>query len=365
MEKVAIIKCDTYKQEEVDRAIKRALHLLNFNTKKYKKILIKPNILGGFDKNQEAITTHPSLIRAIIKEFKGEKTIGESSSSNTKQSFEKAGYSEFNNLLVFESSELIKIEDKGAKILKTFYLSKNLKEMDLIINVPKLKTHLLTKFTGAIKNLYGCIPGGMKQEYHKKAVSSKEFSSLLLDIYQNIKPGLNIMDAVIAMEGEGPSSGIPKKVGLILASKNAIALDIAASKLIGYNPENIFFIDEAVKRKLYPNFKIELVGDLTEIPNLKFKKPILENKNFLNSILIKIARKRPIIVNKKECIKCGKCFQSCPKRAIALSPYPIINTKKCIRCFCCIEVCPKHALYLKETFERKIYKILTKIYRFG
>lgn len=365
MEKVAIVKCSSYKQEEVDAAIKRALNLLKFDTTKYKKILIKPGVLGGFVENQEAITTHPYLIKSLTKEFKGEKIIGESSSSNTKQSLEKAGYSNFNNLLVFETSKLVKIQDKKAKVLKSFYLSETVKNVNLIINVPKLKTHLLTKFTGAIKNLYGCIPGGLKHNYHKKAIGGEKFSSLLIDIYQNIKPGLNIMDAIITMEGEGPSSGDPKKVGLILASRNAIALDIAASKLIGYFPKEVFFIKEAIKRKLYPDFKIKVVGDLKEIPNLKFKKPLLEKSRVLRGVLIRLVRKNPIIVDKKECIRCGECAKKCPANAIILKQYPIINKKRCIRCFCCVEVCPKHATHLKETFERKIYRRLRKVYSIG
>jgi len=363
MEKVAIVKCNSYSQEEVDFAIKKILKLLNFDLKKYKNILIKPNIAGAFEKNQEAITTHPSLVKSLLKQFKGKKIIGESSILNTSNAFEKAGYSSFNNLLVFESSKLSKVKDLKAKVLKEFYLSEKIKKSDLIINVPKLKTHILTKMTGAIKNLYGCIPGGIKAQYHRLAVGDEKFSKLLVDIFQNIQPELNVIDAVISMEGEGPSAGIPKKTQFILASKSAVALDIAVAKLIGYAPEKINVIKESITRNLYPNYKIEIIGDLNEIPNLKFKKHALEKFSNLTSLLIKLNRKDSLKIDRSKCIKCRLCAKKCPVGAIKMKPFPQIDEQKCIRCFCCSEVCPQHAISLKEILEKRIYRKLMRIYR--
>lgn len=360
VEKVAVVKCNSYKQETVDKAIKKVLKLLDFNVKKYKKILIKPNILGAYEEHQNAITTNTSIVKAILKQFKGKKWVGESSFSETEKVMKKTGYSKFKNLIIFEKGELVKIKDNRAKVLKNFYLSKIVKKVDLVVNVPKLKTHSLTKITGAIKNLYGLIPGGMKQKLHRKAIGDKKFSKLLIDIYQNIKPKLNIMDAVIGMEGEGPSAGKPKKVGLIMASRNSVALDIVAAILIGYKPKKIFVIKEAVKRKLYPNFKVKIVGDLKKIPNLKFKKPFMRSKEVIKSFLIMFVKYNPILVNEERCVKCGLCARKCPANAISLKPYPEINKKKCIRCYCCIEVCPKHALYIKETSLRKFIKKMRK-----
>ncbi|RLG11801.1 hypothetical protein DRN69_07345 [Candidatus Pacearchaeota archaeon] len=355
VEKVAIIKCRSYRQKEVDKAIKRALKFLEFDTKKWKRVLIKPNVLGYYEKNLEAIITHPSIVKALIKIFKGRQLIGESSFMDTKKSFEKTGY-QFKGKKIFEQEKLVKVKDDKAKILKEFYLPEILKQIDLLINVPKLKTHTLTKITGAIKNLYGCIPGGLKQVLHKKATGGENFSSLLVDIYQNLKPQLNIMDAVVGMEGEGPSAGKSKKVGLILASKNAVALDIVASKIIGYSPSEIWMIKEAVNRKLYPGLKVKIVGDFKKIPNLKFEKPAPEKRTLVRAVLRKLVRENPILVNKERCVKCGICARKCPVKAIKLNPYPEINKKKCIRCFCCIEVCPQHALYLKEIPVRRLIK---------
>lgn len=357
VEKVAIVRCKIYKQGEVDKAIKRILKLLNFPSDKYKKILIKPNVVGYYKENLESIITHPSIIKSLLKIFKNAK-VGESSFTDTEINLRKTGYWQFKPL-VFEEQKLVKIQDNKAKILKHFYLPGIIKDSDLIINASKLKTHTLTKMTGAIKNLYGCIPGGVKQIYHRDAEGEREFSNLLVDIYQNIKPELNIMDAVTGMEGEGPSSGKPKHVGLLLASRNSVALDIAAAKLMGFKPKDVFVIDEAVRRGL-GNYNIEIVGDLKEIPNLKFEKPSRFKRVMIKSLLFGMTKEK-IIVDENKCIKCGICMKHCPVRAITLNPYPVIDKKKCIRCFCCIEVCPHHALHLKDNIIRKVAKVMKKV----
>lgn len=358
MEKVVIVKCKSYNQKEVDRAVKRILDLLDFPVNEYKgkKILIKPNVLGVYKKNMDAAITNINVVKSLIKEFKNAK-IGESSITDTEINLRKTGYWQLSPI-VFEEKKLIKINDKKAKILKNFYLPKPVKEADLVINVPKMKTHTLTKMTGAIKNLYGCIPGGVKQMLHKKAIGEKKFSSLLVDIYQNIKPGLNIMDGIIAMEGDGPSAGNPKKVGLILASRNAVALDIAASKLMGYNPIDILAIEDAVKRGL-ASYKIQIIGDLKKIPNFRFEKPSRFRNKTVKAIFSGMTKDK-IICDKEKCVKCGICMKHCPAKAITLKPFPEIDSKKCIRCFCCIEVCPNHALHLRDNMLVKVAKIMKK-----
>jgi len=351
MIKVAIVRCKTYKQKEVDKAISEVLKLAEIELPKRKKVLIKPNVVGYFKKNQEAITTHPSIIEAVCKILKTNNCkiyVGDSSFTNPEIAFKKSGIErvakKYGKLIIFEQDKLVRIKDSKGKVLKSFYLSKTLRDVDLIVNIPKLKTHQLTKYTGAIKNLYGCIPGGMKQKLHAKAKNEKKFSKLLVDIYQNIKPEINIMDGVVGMEGKGPTSGKPKQAGYILASKNTVSLDVASSKLMGYKPKKILVIKEAIKRRL-GNLKFELVG-MKELPNLNFEKPVVREK-FSKKILMKFKQK-PIIVDEKKCVKCGLCAKKCPMNAITLKPYPVVDKKKCIRCFCCMEVCPQHALSLKE-----------------
>ena len=351
LEKVSIVRCNSYKQEEVDKAVRKALKLADIELPKRKKVLIKPNIVGIYKKNQIAVSTNPSIVEAIcklLKENNCRTSVGESSFMNTEEIFAKSGIGKvakkYGKQIIFEQDKLVRIHDNKAKILNSFQISKTLKDADLIINLPKLKTHQLAKYTGAIKNLYGCIPGGMKQKLHKKAQTQKKFARLLIDIYQNIKPEINIMDAVIGMEGKGPSSGEPRKTNYILASKNSVSLDVASAKLMGYNPKKIPAIKEAVKRKL-GSYKFQLVG-LNKLPDFNFEKPHVEGK--LTKGFLNLFRQRPIVVDEKKCIKCGTCMRKCPMHAITLKPYPIVNREKCIRCFCCMEICRQGALSLKE-----------------
>jgi ferredoxin len=184
------------------------------------------------------------------------------------------------------------------------------------------------------------IPGGLKQRLHKKARGDR-FSEILVDIYQNIIPDLTILDGVWGMDGHGPASGSPQKAGLILASQNTVALDIAASTIMDFKPKEIPAIKYAIQRKLYPNYKFELVG-LKKLPCIHFRKPIKGK----TSSRVRRFGELPIICDIKKCIKCGTCAKHCPVKAIKLKPYPEIDKRKCIRCFCCMEVCPVHALSL-------------------
>lgn len=348
-EKVAIVKCTSYDQKKVDKAVEKALDLIDFKFERGSKVLIKPNVVGFFSKHQKAITTHPSVIVAVCKILKKKNCkifIGESSFMDTEIALKKTGIEKvakkYGKLVIFEESKLVKIKDDRARVLKRFRVAKIVKDADLIINMPKLKTHVLTKYTGAIKNLYGLNPGGIKQRLHKKARGEKKFSKLLVDIYQNIKPELNIMDGIIGMDGYGPTSGQPKKANLILVSRNSVALDIAACNIIGLKPTRVYAIKEAVKRKLYPDFKFELTG-MEKLPEINFKKPRQDTR--LNR-LKRLFRESPIVVDEKKCVRCGLCMRKCPAHAIKLKPYPLVDKKKCIRCYCCMEICPRHALSL-------------------
>ena len=352
IEKVAVVKCNSYKQLEVDNAIENSLELIDFKFKKGMKVLIKPNVVGIFPKKQIACTTNPAIIEAVCKILKKNKCkifVGDSPFTNPENSFKASGIEKiarkYGKLMIFEQEKLIKIKDKKAKILKEFEIAKIIKEVDLIIDMPKLKTHVLTKYTGAIKNLYGCIPGGLKQKTHLQGKGDENFSKILVDIYQNIKPKLTIMDAVIGMDGEGPTSGNPQKAGLILASKNAIALDISATKIIGLPPHEVNTIKESIKRKLYANYDFQLVG-LKQLPKFKFEIPHAARKT--QKMLNKLGEYKPIVVDEEKCIKCRTCEKHCPTKSINLNPYPMINKKTCIRCFCCIEICPQDALSLEK-----------------
>lgn len=373
MTKVSVLKCTGYDIEKIYKVIKQSLKNIEFETPKNKKVLLKPNVLGQ-KKPETAIDTHPAVLDALcrlLKENNNEIWIGDSagiaSYGGTKKAFEVCGIEDVAKkhkakLISFEASkERKKIIDNEAKIIKKFILAKEPFMADLIINVPKLKTHVLTKFTGAVKNMFGCVPGGGKSEKHALAPNEDMFSNLLLDIYQNVKPHLSIMDAIIGLEGDGPgSAGKPKKVGLIIASKDAVALDIVASRIIGYDPLDIKTIKFAIERGLSPKIReVDVIGE----KNIKinFKKPTAKAQLASNlpkpivKFIFNLASTKPYL-KKNKCKRCGICAKVCPVKAITLNPYPKFNRKKCILCYCCHENCPYNAIKLS-------YNNLIKVYR--
>ncbi len=352
--KVAVVRCNSYVQRKVDKAVAKALELIGYEFKKGLTVLIKPNILGSYTaRRQKAITTNPALVEAVCKILKKNKCkiyIGESSFMNTNVAFKTSGiervakkYAINKKPIIFEQEKLKYIKDSSAKILKRFPIARIIKQVDLIINMPKMKTHSLAHVTLGIKNLYGLIPGGLKQRIHKKAKGDK-FSEILVDIYQNIKPELNILDGIVGMDGHGPSSGQPQRANMILASENTVALDIAASSIMEFNPRKIPAIKMAVERDLYSrDYKFELLG-VSKLPQIHFRKPTKGKTT--SRVRRGVSKEKPIICDIKKCIKCGTCAKKCPVKAITLKPYPEIDKRKCIRCFCCMEVCPVHALSL-------------------
>ncbi|MCG2717228.1 MAG: DUF362 domain-containing protein, partial [Nanoarchaeota archaeon] len=205
--KVSVVKCNDYEQKNVDDSIKEALNLINFKFKEGIKVLLKPNLIGAF-KAEYAVTTHPSIIIALCKILKEKNTeiyLGDSQGiPNIKKVFEITGMEEvakkYNIKLVnFNSSKTIKLKREQNKILKESSFPDIIEKVDLIINLPKLKTHVFTQYTGAIKNLYGFIIGGKKSHYHLVNKTEKKFSEMLIDIHDLIKPQLTITDAVIGM----------------------------------------------------------------------------------------------------------------------------------------------------------------------
>jgi len=360
--KVSVLKCDSYDEKLVYNAVKKSLSDINFKFKKNSTVLIKPNILSQ-NKPENYITTHPTILDAICKILKENNCkiiIGDSSGfykeGGTKLAMKVSGIEEIAKknkaeLIPFEEAEIKKIKDNNAKILKEINIAKPVLEADLVINVPKLKTHSLMVFTGGVKNLLGTLPGGLKQKCHLIAKRDKEFGNLLLDIYQNIKPGLNIMDGVIGIEGEGPGTGgTPIKTGYILASENAIALDIVAQRITGMNPEEIVTTRDAIKRGLFSNYNdVEIIGEFVTVPYKKPMRFIRKVPTFLKDIPFKQAIVFPYI-NKEKCKKCMVCVDMCPTKTIKLrNNFVFIEKKGCINCYCCHELCPYNAITMKSS----------------
>ncbi|MDD5529924.1 MAG: DUF362 domain-containing protein [bacterium] len=374
MTNVSIVRCKDYEQSNVDTAVQKALSLignLQDIIKPGNKVLLKVNLLDGTEPSK-AVTTHPAIVKSIIelvKKVGGIPIIADSpgsfSANKNNKAIIKSGMKEIADAagieaLQFESvnNSFVKINVPNAVHLKTMYVARLALEADVIISIPKLKTHLNTLYTGAVKNMFGVIAPKTRDIAHKLG-SYKKFSNSIIDIYSAVKPHLNIMDAVIGMEGEGPHNGSPKFAGLVLASYDAVALDTVASKIIGFNPADIYTNSIADKRGLGKGdlSKIRILGETIKDVSVNFKKSAITISNIppmLMGIYNTVRRIEPLVINDK-CIKCGVCAESCPAEAIKLSPYPIINKNLCISCFCCNEMCPENAITTKKSWLLRLY----------
>ena len=337
-----------------------------------KTVLIKPNLIGAFPPEKGA-TTDPEVIAAIVRELEKYNTkeivVGDNSGSIH---FDPMKIARITGMLDASNGHFRNIAEKVEKVeikskfIKDLHISKIVLDADYVINVPKFKTHSLTTVTGAIKNMFGIIPGGKKAKLHTVTGSVMEFAELLIDIYQIRIPDLNIMDAIIGMEGTGPTNGQIRKINKIISSENGVSLDAVVAFMMGVNPKTVELLKIATNRKLgeinIANLDIDIDEELKKITG--FKAP---NNGILQKIRKKVvphifhlASVKPI-VNHKKCKICKKCIEVCPVSAMTIKDkYPEADRKKCISCFCCDEHCPYGAIKLPSWQTDLYYRFIGK-----
>ena len=362
-EKVVILKCEEY-NEKIYEKLKNGIQSAGINTEISEKILFKPNMLSARNPD-EGVTTHPLILKYLSKIFSKSEIYCGDSPANTSRPienyWEKCGYTELAEngnfkLVKFDKSFFIEIEvaDKKVKIPVSEYVLTH-----KIINIPKLKTHNLTLLTCAIKNLYGLIPGFKKGILHSEFISPVEFSEFLVEFYRKVEKYIffNVVDAIISMEGNGPSAGDLRKSGYLIIGKNAVAVDIICARLIGIDEMKIPFLK--IYSDKYGLPEIEILGDkFTPLKNFKtpssFRISLFQNK-LLSPFLKFLGKNFKIIpvINKEKCRKCYACIEVCPVKAI--SENLKIDRKKCINCLCCFEVCPYRAIEIKKSFIAQIF----------
>lgn len=369
--KVVLIQCDSYETAQVGAAVQRGLDLLGGAQKfasKGEKIVFKPNILWGTDP-AKCVVTHPAVFRAVLTSFKktgAELLYGDSPAGLQTPSgaLKKCGHTQVARELGVEPADFshgVSVSHPSGVTSKRLTIAKGVTTAQGVISLPKLKTHGLTRLTGGVKNQYGCVPGMVKGEYHARFPDVHEFSKLLVDICSLVKPRLYIMDAVMAMEGNGPQSGDPRKVGLILMSTDPVAMDAVAARIVNLDPSFITTSEpgRAAGLGTHLQSEIELEGDDISRFIVKdfrvVRRPVLKmpKSRFLQQVK-SIVNPRPVI-NANQCTRCSRCIEVCPVKPKAVawkkgkerkSP-PVYDYKECIRCYCCHEMCPSKAIHIK------------------
>ena len=374
--RVALLHCDRYEVNTLHRTLVRGFELLGgparFVTRD-ERVLLKPNILAGCSPEQ-AVTTHPAVLEAMIRillEAGVRVSYGDSSGITKPQAAARdsglAAVAERYGVEMgdFEHGRQVALVrgSRSGESRRRVPIARAVLEHDALFNLPKMKTHQLTRITGAVKNLFGCVPGLGKPAMHVSYPEAMGFSRLLAQLHLRIRPRIHVLDGILAMEGNGPRNGEPRSMNVIVMSEDPVAVDAVFARLIGLDPrfvttclagheagigtyraEEIEIVGEAVGDLLQPEFKVIRTG-VRENALLKY---YLTIRNLLLP--------RPEI-DEQRCERCGICIRACPLPEKALkfngqgagSP-PVYDYERCIRCYCCQEMCPHRAIERKTPF---------------
>ena len=371
MEKVALHKCPEYNIEVITNILQAQFTALDIDVNEFKgkNVLIKPNLLTLMSPDK-AVTTNPAVVEAVCKiviGHGGNVTIADSPAGAYTPAILKIVYkscgmtdaAERTGATLNFDTSYSEVHNPNGYTSKVFNLLTPVCNADYIINVCKLKTHSYTTMSGAVKNLYGCIPGTQKFEIHSRFKNRRDFFSMLTDLCKNIcdtKPVLTITDAVMGMEGNGPSGGSPRYIGCILSSLNPFTLDSIHEKLI--NLTDVPTVEISRQREYCPISvsDVEIIGDdINALIVRNYKKPdAVSNKKF--DLIPSFLSPRPVVDNEK-CAACLECLNSCPVHTIELiENKAFIHKEKCIKCYCCQEICKFKAIKIKKNIIYKIFK---------
>ena len=374
--RVVLIPCDSYEEEQVYEKMKTGLELLgglDSVAGKDEKILLKLNLVRSAPP-ERAVTTHPAvaaaLARLLFEEGFSHVTAGDSSGFGSPvkimrdigmaEAFEKY------HIAMGEFREAVPVTFPDGIHAREFMAAREVCEADALISVCKMKTHALEHITGAVKNQYGCVQGFHKAKGHTRYPSPESFARMLVDLNRWVRPRLYIMDGIMAMEGNGPTSGDPVPMNVLLLSKDPVALDSVFSRLIYLDPELVptNVCGAQMGLGFWQEDRIELVTPKGELsledaaarygnPRFRVSRKKEKIKGWMGAAgIFRFLKKKPKILRDR-CRKCGVCVESCPVEGKAISfangrdQPPVYNYRKCIRCFCCQEMCPHKAIRVR------------------
>ncbi|RJR19627.1 MAG: DUF362 domain-containing protein [Nitrospiraceae bacterium] len=335
---------------------------------KNSRVIIKPNLLAPALPDR-AIVTHPLIVKAVTEYVLDRGATPQISDSSAVGSFDKvlkeSGVKEALSGLKVEFKEFREssIVDVGEPFKKVEIASDAL-NADVLINLPKLKTHMQMVLTLGIKNLFGCIVGMKKPEWHfRTGVNREMFAQLLVKIYRAVNPSITLIDGILAMEGQGPGKrGEPRHLGVLMGSRNAAALDMTVCRMFGISPDTVLTNRFAVEQGLAAD-DIIVNGELPRITDFKLPEitPLVFGPEKFHGVLRRHLVQRPEC-DDSLCKLCGECWKYCPAMAITRTGKNIsFDYDKCIRCYCCIEVCPHGALSARETLAGKLTRKMLKL----
>jgi len=369
MDRVFLYKCNNYNKTEVDKVIRQLVNTFDVlrNIRIGSRVIIKANLVSAMEPCKAA-TTHPILLAAITEYLHSKKcavVIGDSPGGVYTKTYLNHVYTitkmhetgaELNNDFSTKKAVFEK-----AKVLKSFEYTAYLDDCDLLINFSKLKTHGMMGMSCAVKNLFGTIPGTLKPEYHYRFPNHSDFANMLIDLNEYFKPAINIVDAIVGMEGNGPTMGDAKNIGCILASQNPYALDYICAQIIGLGINDVETVKQSKQRHLFDENKIWLNDNVDNyiVRDFNVKREakslmFFSNKNGFFSRMVafgasKLFTNKPYL-KKNKCIGCGKCAKICPAKAIVIDNKKAkIDRGKCIKCYCCQEFCPVGAMVVKSS----------------
>jgi uncharacterized protein (DUF362 family)/NAD-dependent dihydropyrimidine dehydrogenase PreA subunit len=374
--RVALVKCESY--EEVLPAVTYGVALLG-GVERFctagESLLLKPNLLVG-DRPEHGTTTHPAVFEAVVKVFK---SAGARLSYGDSPGFgplpvtvKLAGLESIADQLGVKLADfgtMVDTPNPNGILLKQFQLAKSLSEVDGVINLPKFKTHGLTRLTGAVKNQFGCLPGMQKSAFHARLPDEFQFAQMLVDLSELIHPRLHIMDGIMGMEGNGPRNGRMREVGAILLSTNPHALDYCVAGIMNLDPDLVPTLKVAQDHGLLHPEQITTLGDpleafiINDFDANRSKGSTTGTQGFYMPILKQWVTPRPVIDSEK-CTHCGRCVSICPVTPKALQflngkqQPPQYNYQRCIRCYCCQEMCPDEAIRIKTPLLGKLVREL-------
>ncbi|HOX37076.1 MAG TPA: DUF362 domain-containing protein [Candidatus Brocadiia bacterium] len=372
MSDVLLSECRKYETGDVRKAVARSFEFLESQgalPARGATVVLKPNLLSSMHAPDRMVNTHPSVIEAVagvlIADLGCKVLIGDSCCNLTPRATRKAmeimgypGIAERTGaeMCNFDEVQPVEVEVAGFDQLQSVLLPKPLREADYILNLPKLKTHGLTFYTGAVKNTLGCVPGERKKRIHVVSAKASLLCRALVDVFSVVKPNASIMDAVTGMEGNGPSGGSPRDIGMIAAATDAVAMDAVGADLIGYGPRDITTTINAAERGLGTADlkRIEIKGDPPDAFRVRdFRKPLSYHAPFaldwmphwMSNTVVRWIFEMNASIDMGKCKRCELCLKNCPVNAISVEGEAmVVDEDKCIACFCCEEVCPHKAI---------------------